>query len=69
MKSASITNDSTTLPPPKPNARMVAISRERSATAEYIVLRAPNTAPRPITAATMEPSTVMRPVSMRDSFS
>ena len=48
---------------------MVAISRERSATAEYIVLRAPNTAPTPITAATIEPSTVMSPVSMRDSFS
>ena len=43
-------------------ARMVAISRERSETAEYMVLSAPNTAPMPITPATSEPSTVMRVV-------
>ena len=32
---------------------MVAISRERSATAEYIVFSAPKTAPMPMTTATM----------------
>ena len=68
MNSASTTKDITTLGPPKPSARMVAISRERSATAEYMVLRAPNTAPSPITAATIEPSTVMSPVSICDSL-
>ena len=36
----------------KPSARMVAISRPRSATAEYIVLSAPNTAPMAMTTAT-----------------
>jgi len=47
----SMTKDSTTLPPLKPRARIVAISRERAATAEYIVLRAPKVAPTAITAA------------------
>ena len=41
---------------------MVAISRDRSATAEYMVLRAANTAPRPMTSATSEPSTRMNVV-------
>jgi hypothetical protein len=60
--SASITKDNTTAPSPNPRARMVAISRERSATAEYIVFSAANTAPRAITSATSEPSTVMNVV-------
>ena len=54
------------LPPPKPSARSTAISRERSATAEYIVLSAPITAPSPITAATMPPSTVISVVTSVD---
>src|SRR5437762_2724694 len=68
MHSASMTNDITTLPAPKPSARMVAISRARAVTAEYIVLSAPKTAPMPITAATIEPRTVMSVVSCRDCF-
>jgi hypothetical protein len=39
---------------------MVAISRERAATAEYMVFSAPNTAPTAITAATRKPSTRIR---------
>ena len=66
MKSDSKTNDSTTVPPPKPRARIVAISRDRSATAEYIVFRAAKTAPIPITRATRNPRTRMRSVSVRD---
>ena len=68
MQSDSMTNETITLPAPNPSARIVAISRARSVTAEYIVLSAPNTAPMPITAATMEPSTVMSVVSWRDCF-
>ena len=45
---------------------MVAISRERSETAEYIVLRAPKIAPIAMTNATSPPSTVMRVVIVRD---
>src|SRR5688572_7328347 len=61
-KSDSRTKDTITLPPPKPRARRVAISRVRSATAEYIVFRAANTAPSPITTATMDPRLRMKPV-------
>ena len=52
----------------KPSARMVAISRPRSATAEYIVLRAPNTAPIAMMAATRPPSTVISCVMAEDCF-
>src|SRR5579862_6329475 len=41
MSSASIRNENTTAAAPKPRARIVAISRPRSATAEYMVLSAP----------------------------
>src|SRR6185369_1975120 len=51
---ASRTNETTTAPPPKPTARMVATSRVRSATAEYIVFKAAKTAPTPMTRATIE---------------
>src|SRR5258705_2634805 len=50
IRSASIKNENTTAAPPNPKARMVAISRPRSATAEYMVLSAPKTAPMAITA-------------------
>ena len=63
-----MTKETTTLPAAKPSARIVAISRARSVTAEYIVLSAPKTAPIPMTAATIEPSTVMSVVSWRDCF-
>ncbi len=43
----------------KPTARMVAISRPRSAMAEYMVLSAPKTAPIAIIAATRPSSAVM----------
>src|SRR5580704_8441927 len=43
IKSASMRKEKTTEGPPKPSARMVAISRPRSATAEYMVLSAPKT--------------------------
>ena len=69
MSSDSTKNDSTIAPPPKPIARRTAISRERSETAEYMVLSAPKTAPSAITAATSEPSTVIRVVTTRDCFS
>ena len=52
--------------PPKPSARRTAISRERSATAEYIVLSAARIAPSPMTRATIPPSTVMSVVTVRD---
>ena len=68
MHRASTTKDTTILPLPKPRARRVAISRERSATAEYIVFSAPKTAPIPMTTATIEPSTVISVVSCRDCF-
>ena len=42
------------------SARIVAISRERSEIAEYMVLSAPNTAPIAITSATRKPSTRVR---------
>jgi len=66
MHKDSTTNEMTMLPLPNPSARSVAISRERSATAEYIVFSAPKTAPIPITTAMIEPSTVIRVVSCRD---
>ena len=69
MQSASKTNDITTLPVPKPSARMAAISRARSATAEYIVFSAPKTAPMPMTAATMEPRTRINVEIWRDCLS
>ena len=56
MSRASTIKENTTLPAPKPRARRVAISRERSATAEYIVFKAPNTAPMPMIKATIPPS-------------
>src|SRR2546426_9189948 len=43
IKRASKRKERTTFPELKPSARMVAISRPRSATAEYMVLRAPKT--------------------------
>ena len=67
-RSDSTKNESTIAPPPKPIARRTAISRERSDTAEYIVLSAPNTAPRPITTAIRPPSTVISVVTIRDCF-
>jgi hypothetical protein len=60
MKSASKINETTIAAAPKPMARIVAISRDRSETAEYMVLSAPKIAPMPITPATRVPSTVMR---------
>jgi hypothetical protein len=68
MNNASATNDVTTAPRAKPMARSVATSRERSDTAEYMVLSAPKTAPMPITTATRVPRPRMRLVSMRDDF-
>ena len=59
IKSASIKKEKTTAAPPKPRARMVAISRPRSATAEYMVFRAPKTAPMAMTEATSPPRMVM----------
>ena len=69
MNKDSNRNDRTTLSSPKPSARMAAISRVRSVTAEYMVFRAANTAPMPMTAATMEPSTTISVVRLRDWFS
>lgn len=46
--------------------RIVAISRERSETAEYIVLRAPKIVPLAMTPATSPPSTVISVVMVRD---
>jgi hypothetical protein len=43
----------------QPIARSTAISRARSATAEYMVLSAPKTAPSPMTTAISVPRTVM----------
>ena len=59
MMKASIRNENTTAAAPKPSARMVAISRPRSATAEYMVLRAPKIAPMAMTPATSPPRMVM----------
>ena len=63
IHNASLRNEMTMAMLPKPSARRTAISRERSATAEYIVLSAARIAPSPITRATIPPSTVM---SVRD---
>jgi hypothetical protein len=59
IRRASNRKESTTFPELKPTARMVAISRPRSATAEYMVLRAPKIAPMAMIAATNPPSMVM----------
>ena len=69
MRRASKRKDITMLKAPKPIARMVAISRERSDTAEYIVLSAPKTAPTPMIEATKVPRTVIKVVRPRDCFS
>ena len=66
MISDSTKNDSTIAPPPKPIARRTAISRERSETAEYMVLSAPKTAPSAMTTAISEPSTVISVVTISD---
>ena len=68
IRSASITNEKTTDGPPNPSARIVAISRPRSETAEYMVFSAPKTAPIAMMPATSPPSTVMRVVSLVDCF-
>ena len=69
MSRASKTKQTTMLEAAKPMARMVAISRERSEMAEYMVFSAPKIAPTPITPATRPPRTVMRVVRPRDCFS
>src|SRR5438552_7108618 len=69
INSASKTNDRTMLEAPKPRARMVAISRERSATAEYMVFSAPKIAPTPMIPATNPPRMVMSLVSDCDCLS
>ena len=46
----------------------MATSRDRSATAEYMVLRAANTAPMPMTTATMVPSTRIRVVIIAEAL-
>jgi len=61
-----MSTEATTGPPPKPRARRVAISRERPATAEYIVLSAPKTAPIPMSAATSRPRPRMIATIVRD---
>ncbi len=66
MRSASIEKEITTATAPNPRARMVAISRPRSATAEYIVLSAPKTAPMAMIAATNPPNVVMSVVMRVD---
>ncbi len=68
INKASITNEKTTDGPPKPSARMVAISRPRSETAEYIVFKAPKTAPMAMMPATRPPSTVISLVKRLDCF-
>jgi hypothetical protein len=50
----------------KPRARSVAISRVRAETAVYMVLRAPKSAPRPMSRAMGIPRPVIRPVSSAD---
>ena len=62
ISSASASTETTTGAEPKPSARSVAISRVRADTAEYIVLSAANTAPRPISTAIVTP---MRPHQRR----
>src|SRR5437899_13065380 len=52
IKRASTRNENTTEAPPKPTARIVAISRQGLDTAGYMVFRAPKTAPMAILAAT-----------------
>ena len=66
ISSDSNINDRMTDPPPNPRARIVAISRARAATAEYMVLRAPKTAPIAITKATRKPSTLINVLTIRD---
>src|SRR6267143_5339005 len=68
IKRASNKKDVTTLADPKPRARIVAISRPRSATAEYIVFRAPKMAPMAMMAATNPPRMVISVVMRVDCF-
>ena len=65
---ASTINDMAMLPELKPRARMAAISRDRSETAEYIVFSAARTAPIPITNAIMDPMVSIRVVNITDCF-
>ena len=66
MSSASVSTEITTGVEPKPSARNVAISRVRVDTAEYIVLSAANTAPRPISTAIVAPMVLTSAISVRD---
>jgi hypothetical protein len=66
--SASANIDTTTAAAPKPIARSVAISVVRTLTAEYIVLSAPNTAPRPMIPPTAKATRVRKSLSGFDSF-
>jgi len=64
-------SDSTSVPmkagvPPKPIARRVAISTARAATDEYMVLRAPASAPNAIAMASGQPSFWIRSVVWPD---
>src|SRR6266850_3213643 len=68
IKRASNKKDMTTLTDPKPSARMVAISRPRSETAEYIVFNAPKIAPIAMMAATNPPRMVISVVMRVDCF-
>src|SRR5882724_7816939 len=68
IRRASNKKDVTTLADPKPSARMVAISRPRSETAEYIVFRAPKMAPMAMIAATNPPRMVISVVMRVDCF-
>ena len=63
---ASVSTEKTTAPAPNPRARKVAISRVREATAVYIVLMAPKTAPMPISTAMKYPSVRMSRLSCCD---
>ena len=59
----SAMTETTTGPLENPSARRVAISRVRLATAVYMVLMAPNTAPMPIRNAMTEAMPVMMAVT------
>ena len=58
--------DTATGKPPNPNARKVAISVLRAATAEYMVLSAPNTAPTPMSKRSTVPAPRTRVESSAD---
>ena len=68
INSASKRKDRMTFALLKPRARIVAISRPRSAIAEYMVLSAPKMAPMAMIAATTPPSTVISRVMVVDCF-